>query len=294
MSMTSKENRIERLPEWLKKSTRDDGSVHNIKRGLRRKGLHTVCEEARCPNLGECFKRGTATFLVMGPVCTRNCGFCSVASGMTSQLDSKEPGRVAEEVKALGLKHAVITSVTRDDLSDGGAAHFATIIESIRSTTPDTTIEVLTPDFQGRSEDIELVCSAKPEIFNHNVETVERLSPTIRSGAQYRRSLEVLSVARHALRDGLIKSGLMLGLGEELGEVRNTLSDMKAAGCDIVTIGQYLRPTRSALPVVQYIEPQLFDELKETGLKLGFKAVFSGPLVRSSYMADQAIDLIGR
>jgi len=211
--MNKEKEKRARLPEWLRRGMSDGASVHRIKRGLRCKGLRTVCEEARCPNLGECFKRGTATFLVMGAICTRNCGFCAITSGDPLPLDPGEPERVAGEIKSLGLKHAVITSVTRDDLRDGGASHFVKIVEVIRSTSPDVTIELLTPDFQGRAGEIKLVCSTLPQVFNHNIETVERLTPTVRSGAQYRRSLEVLKIARGALSGGLVKSGLMLGLG---------------------------------------------------------------------------------
>jgi len=276
-----------RLPPWLRK--RSAGSLHSLKSQLRKLGLHTVCEEAKCPNIGECFARGTATFLLMGPVCTRRCAFCAVTSGETRPLDPQEPTNVARQVATLGLSHAVITSVTRDDLPDGGASHFVRTIEEIRRLCPHTTIEVLTPDFMGREEDIRSVCTARPQVFNHNVETVERLTPKVRDGANYLRSLEVLAMARRLLDPGLIKSGLMVGLGESRAEVEQTLGDLARAGCDVVTIGQYLQPGRDAMPVVQYVEPEQFDRLKEIGLKLHIKSVISGPFVRSSYYADQAL-----
>lgn len=276
-----------RLPEWLRKPTGPLSGTHETKRSLRRRGLSTVCEEARCPNIGECFSRGTATFMIMGNRCTRNCTFCAVESGSPSPLDSDEPARLAAQVREMGLKHAVITSVTRDDLPDGGALHFARTIEAVRVESPGTTIEVLTPDFDGRAEDIKTVCDASPNVFNHNVETVRRITPEVRERATYECSLEVLERARSAMGEGKVKSGLMVGLGEEEGEVVETLSDLAKAGCDIVTIGQYLPPSRSAAPVIKYVEPKTFQYYERMGLKEGLKHVFSGPLVRSSYLADE-------
>lgn len=279
-----------RLPEWLRKPTKSYEELHSLKKALRCKGLKTVCEEAKCPNMGECFERGTATIMIMGDACTRNCGFCNI--GQTDQpmpLDPDESANVARQIKEWGLRHAVITSVTRDDLQDGGAMHFARTIYEIRKICPDTSIEVLTPDFQGRSLDVMTVCNAGPDVFNHNMETVERLSGYIRSHASYERSLHVLLAGKTALPEGLTKSGLMVGLGETFDEVARTLEDLRAVGCDIVTIGQYLRPSISALPVAEYIEPYVFREYEKMGLKLGFKHMFCGPFVRSSYLADKVI-----
>lgn len=272
-----------RLPPWLKKRA-FLSDVHGMKARLRARLLHTVCEEARCPNMGECFSRGTATFMIMGDACTRECGFCSVGSGAPRPIDPDEPKRVALQIKDLNLNHAVITSVTRDDLPDGGAGQFAEVIFEVRAACPETTIEVLTPDFEGR--DIEKVCLARPDVFNHNIETVERLTPIVRNKASFKRSLAVLQSARGYLPDGLIKSGLMVGLGETREEVLEALGRLKDAGCDIVTIGQYLRPSKKCLPVKEYLEPQVFLEYGELGFNLGFRNVFSGPFVRSSYMAD--------
>lgn len=278
-----------RLPPWLKKKLNFTNSIHTVKNALRKKSLHTVCEEAHCPNLGECFSRGTATFMILGDVCTRRCGFCAVRHGEPKPVDTEEPRRVACQVREMGLKHAVITSVTRDDLADGGAGHFARTIKEVRSLSPACTIEVLTPDFEGSEDDIRKVCEAKPHVFNHNVETVERLTPIVRDKAVLSRSLDVLNTARRFLPDGLIKSGLMLGLGETRDEVLGVLRDLKSAGCDIVTIGQYLRPSKNCLAVKDYIEPKAFLEYEEIGLQMGFKHVFSGPFVRSSYLADKAM-----
>lgn len=277
-----------RLPEWLKKPM-PAGKTHDFKMRLRKRSLHTVCEEAKCPNLGECFARGTATIMIMGDVCTRGCGFCAIKDGAPALLDEKEPERVALQIKEMKLAHAVITSVTRDDLKDGGAAHFARTIGEIRKLCPKTTIEVLTPDFEGRDADIKKVCAALPDVFNHNVETVERLAPEVRNKANYRRSLNVLEMARHHLPTGLIKSGLMVGLGETFDEIRLTMRDLKRAGCQILTVGQYLRPSKLALPVKEYFEPKVFLEYEAYGRRLGFKHVLSGPFVRSSYMADKVL-----
>jgi lipoic acid synthetase len=279
----------QRLPEWLRKGQGPLKGTHAVKRLLRGRGLYTVCEEARCPNMGECFERGTATFMIMGDMCTRDCAFCAVKTGTPDPLDPAEPARLAEQVREMGLRHAVITSVTRDDLPDGGAGHFARTIEAVRGLNPKTTIEVLTPDFEGREGDARAVCEARPDVFNHNVETVERLTPTIRVKARYERSLQLLSTARTYLKSGFIKSGLMVGLGESDREVEDALGDMVKAGCDVVTIGQYLPPSKSAYPVVKYVEPETFQYYEEIGLKLGIKHVFAGPLVRSSYLADQVI-----
>lgn len=286
----SDNNERQRLPEWLRKNGHASHSTHEIKKGLRARGLHTVCEEAHCPNMGECFERGTATIMIMGDTCTRACGFCAVKTGVPTPLDHSEPERVAAQVKALGLKHAVITSVTRDDLADGGAFHFAVTIAAVKAMCPGTSIEVLTPDFMGREGDVSTVCKARPDIFNHNIETVERLTPSVRDKrASYRRSLEVLSLARKELPQGRVKSGLMVGLGETDREVESALLDLAKAGCDIVTIGQYLRPAKGKLKVAVYITPEIFQRYEKIGLKQGIKYMFCGPFVRSSYMADKAL-----
>ncbi len=276
-----------RLPAWLRKPINPRDGVHAMKARLRGNKLHTVCEEARCPNIGECFKRGSAAILILGDVCTRRCGFCNVAHGAPKPVDPEEPLRVAEQVRDLKLKHAVITSVTRDDLPDGGAGHFARTIHELRAMVPGTTIEVLTPDFQGREEAIRTVCAAGPDVFNHNLETVERLTSVVRSRASYRGSLAVLAMARGWLPHGRIKSGIMVGLGEADEEVVLTLRHLGEVGCDVVTVGQYLRPNRKALPVARYVDPETFRAYEAMGLKFGIKQLFCGPFVRSSYLADK-------
>lgn len=275
-----------RLPLWLKKRGGLSQNVHEMKRRLRSRSLHTVCEEARCPNAGECFARGTAAIMILGDRCTRRCGFCAVGHGSPLPPDPDEPGRVAEEVLALSLVHAVITSVTRDDLPDGGASHFAETIRAIRKLSPETRIEVLVPDFEGRERDVLSVCEAGPDIFNHNLETVERLTGTVRSGASYERSLRVLGMAKGR---ATVKSGLMVGLGETDAEIDAALSDLASTGVEVVTIGQYLPPSKVALPVARYVEPEKFREYEVMGLKHGIKRMFCGPLVRSSYLADKVM-----
>ncbi len=274
-----------RLPPWLKKNQNAGAHVHEIKKGMRARGLATVCEEARCPNQGECFACGTATFMIMGDVCTRHCGFCAVKNGTPKPLNPDEPSHVAEQVREMKLRHAVVTSVTRDDLPDGGAAHFAATIGEIRKLCTKTTIEVLTPDFEGRHCDIKAVCDARPDVFNHNVETVERLTPHVRNKASYKRSLEVLKMAGGVSQR--TKSGLMVGLGETEEEIIKTINDLHDAGCSIVTIGQYLRPTKGSLPVAEYIRPDRFKKYQLLGEKIGIKHMFCGPFVRSSYMAER-------
>ncbi|MFH1873719.1 MAG: lipoyl synthase [Pseudomonadota bacterium] len=278
-----------RLPDWLKNINKASDASHNLKKDLRAMGLHTVCEEARCPNLGECFKKGTATFMIMGNVCTRSCKFCAVNSGVPAPLDQSEPYKIAEQVLKLKLKHVVITSVTRDDLKDGGASCFALTIEEIKKGAPQTTIEVLTPDFGGRIKDLETVIQAGPYILNHNVETVVRLTPQIRDPkASYQLSINVLKMVSK-LRCTKIKSGFMLGLGETKQEVKATIKDLKDAGCDIITIGQYLMPSKAAIPVKEYIHPQEFEEYAAYGRNIGVEHMFCGPLVRSSYMAEKIL-----
>ncbi len=272
-------------PDWLKKRY-NFSEVREMKQKLRGLKLHTVCEEARCPNISECFARGTATVMIMGDICTRACKFCAVATGRPKPLDIEEPLHVAEWAHSLGLKHIVITSVDRDDLPDMGAKHFAQTINEVRNLNPKMVIEVLTPDFQGRDQLINEVCESKPLIFNHNLETIERLTPSVRSAAKYRRSLYVIEHVKKNYPMLMTKSGLMLGLGEKEEEVLQTMHDLKNHGCDFLTLGQYLQPTQKHLPVAEYIPPQKFDEYRVKGEEMGFRGVFSGPFVRSSYMAD--------
>ena len=278
-----------RRPEWLKIRLNDGANVTDVRRLMRGLTLNTVCEEARCPNLNECWHHRTATFMILGSICTRACGFCAVTTGRPTELDLEEPLRVAEAVQQLGLRHVVVTSVARDDLQDGGASIFAETIRQVRRLSPGTSIEVLIPDFGGDAASLKLVMDARPNILNHNLETVARLSDSVRSKAKYPRSLEVLRRAKEM--DGTIytKSGMMLGLGEEWDEVVQTLRDLRGVGVDIVTIGQYLRPTLRHLPIVRYVPPQEFARLKDVGLEMGFAHVESGPLVRSSYHAHEQV-----
>lgn len=252
-------------------------------------GLHTVCQEANCPNIGECYNRGTATFMILGDTCTRSCGFCNVKMGKVDEVDWTEPERLAESVERLGLRHVVITSVNRDNLPDGGASVFAECIRKIRARTPGVTIEVLTPDFLGDLPSLKIVMDEKPEVFNHNVETVPRLYRPVRPQARYERSLSVLAEAKKMYPAGLTKSGLMVGLGEEFGEVVEVLKDLRAHDVDMVTIGQYLQPNKYMLPVIRYVTPEEFDELGAAARELGFIGVASGPLVRSSYFAENQL-----
>ncbi len=277
-----------RLPEWLRKPRTHFESVHHLKSEFRRLNLHTVCESARCPNLHECFHRGTATFMILGNLCTRGCGFCSVPkSRYPGALDPDEPAHVARMAREMRLRHVVITSVNRDDLADGGSAHFAATVVALRRVLAgNARIEVLTPDFQGDLAAVARVLDAEPHIFNHNMETVSRLYRRVRPQADYRQSLAVLQFAKRYRPDALTKSGAMLGLGETPEEVHQLLRHLRDAEVDIVTLGQYLQPTRRNLPVAEFILPTQFDAYREFGLSLGFKMVFSGPLVRSSYMAD--------
>ncbi len=279
-----------RLPEWARKSATHFESLHTLKRGLREKNLHTVCESARCPNIHECFHRGAATFMILGNLCTRGCGFCSVPKGSPRKvdmtLDPLEPANVARMAQQMALKYVVITSVNRDDLEDGGSRHFAETVRAVRAALPESRVEVLTPDFCGDRQAVARVLDAGPDVFNHNMETVPRLYRKVRPQADYLQSLEVLQFARRYRPDVLTKSGFMVGLGEATDEVHQLMRDLHAAGTDVATIGQYLRPTRRNLPVARYVEPVEFDGYRDFGLAIGFKKVFSGPLVRSSYMAD--------
>ena len=280
---------VQRRPDWLKVRAPSGENYEELKTLMRGKSLHTVCEEARCPNMGECWAHRTATFMILGSVCSRSCGFCAVATGRPSTVDWEEPRRVAEATAQLGLRHIVITSVNRDELHDGGASIFAATIRWIRRLNPTTSIEVLTPDFKGSRDALRVVLDAKPTIFNHNVETVARLYRRVRPQAIYERSLEVLAWAKEMRPEASTKSGFMLGLGEEREEVIQLLHDLKAHNVDIVTIGQYLRPSFQHLPIERYVPPEEFREYAQIGKALGFRHVESGPLVRSSYHAwDQA------
>jgi len=277
-----------RLPEWARKSRTHFESLNHLKRGLRERNLHTVCEEARCPNIHECFHRGAATFMILGDRCTRGCGFCSVQKlnprKHEVRLDPEEPANVARMARDMKLKYVVITSVNRDDLADGGSQHFAETVREVRRALPDTRVEVLTPDFCGDLDAVARVLEAGPHVFNHNMETVPRLYARVRPQADYRQSLDVLAFARRY--PVLTKSGFMVGLGETEAEVHALLADLRTVGTNVATIGQYLQPTRRNLPVMEYVAPNQFDAYRDYGLSLGFKMVFSGPLVRSSYMAD--------
>jgi lipoic acid synthetase len=276
-------------PEWLKVRVRSTKDAAEVKEMLTRLSLHTVCEEAGCPNIMECFGRKTATFMILGRNCTRNCTFCNVTKGELDRVDPMEPVNVAKAVKELGLRHVVVTSVTRDDLPDGGAGHFAETIEHIRALNPSTTVEVLIPDFKGDLESLKLVIDARPQIINHNVETVPRLYYSVRPMAVYSRSLGLLKNVKDLAPEMITKSGIMVGLGEEESEVIGVMEDLRAVGCDVLTIGQYLAPSRLHHPVVEYIHPDVFDRYKDIGTRLGFKYIASSPLVRSSYRAEEAL-----
>ena len=274
-------------PPWLKVRFRPSEEYDQVRRAVREGGLHTVCEEARCPNIGECWGRGTATFMILGDVCTRSCGFCAVKTGRPAGLDTDEPRRVALAVLRMGLRHAVITSVNRDELPDGGASIFADTIRWIRRLCPETTVEVLIPDFKGNRAALEAVMGARPDVLNHNVETVPRLYRTVRPQAKYERSLEVLRLAKEIAPETVTKSGLMVGLGEERAELLEVFRDLRGAGVDVLTVGQYLRPTPRHLPVVRYWTPAEFEALRREAEALGFRHVEAGPLVRSSYHAEE-------
>jgi len=280
-----------RLPEWLRKSATHFQAVHALKSEIRGLNLHTVCESARCPNLHECFSRGAATFMILGNLCTRGCGFCSVPKGSPHKqeftLDPSEPANVARAAAGWKLRYVVITSVNRDDLPDGGSQHFGETVRAVRKALPDARVEVLTPDFCGDLDAVARVLDADPHVFNHNMETIARLYRRVRPQANYQQSLDVLRFAKTYRPDVLTKSGLMVGLGEDPSEVQQLLHDLRAANVDVATIGQYLQPMRRNLPVASYVTPAQFESYREYGLAIGFKMVFSGPLVRSSYMADQ-------
>ncbi|OGF17799.1 MAG: lipoyl synthase [Candidatus Eisenbacteria bacterium RBG_16_71_46] len=275
------------MPAWLKVDLPGSGDYGDTRSLLRKQKLVTVCEEARCPNLGHCWSRGTATIMILGELCTRRCGFCAVGPGKPNgYIDWDEPRRVGESVAAMGLRHTVITSVARDDLKDGGSTIFARVIEEIRRRA-DTVIEVLIPDFRGHADDLQRVVAAGPDVINHNLETVERLHPVVRPSARYERSLELLRRVRESGAAIKTKSGLMLGLGEREDEVTQALRDLVAHGCQLLTIGQYLRPSPNHLPVIEYVHPDAFREWGRRAEAMGFEGVASGPLVRSSFHADE-------
>lgn len=279
----------DKKPEWLKIRIRAGQNQNAVLELLDKLALHTVCQEASCPNLMECFSRRTATFMILGSVCTRNCTFCDVKKGCTEPVDEEEPRKVAEAVRELHLKHVVITSVTRDDLPDGGAGHYARVIGEIGKLDEKVTVEVLIPDFEGSIPALQKVVGAGPDIINHNIETVPSLYPGVRPMAVYRRSLELLGNVKALDANICTKSGIMLGLGETEAEVVQAFKDLREAKCDFLTLGQYLAPSKSHHPVVEYIRPDVFEKLKQVALEAGFLHVASGPLVRSSYMAENAL-----
>jgi lipoyl synthase len=278
-----------RIPEWIKVRVHEGEDYRDLKALVRSRRLHTVCEEARCPNIFDCWSRRTATFMILGDICTRACRFCAVTSGRPTELDVGEPLRVAESIAELGLRHAVITSVDRDDLKDGGAEIFARTIRAVRRRSPGTSIEVLTPDFQGDRDAIRTVVEARPDIFNHNTETVPRLYPAIRPKAVYENSLALLRYVKELAPQMVTKSGVMVGLGESRDELLEVFQNMRRHSIDVLTIGQYLRPSKKHAEVARFYRPEEFVELKEAAQAMGFAHVESGPLVRSSYHADEQI-----
>lgn len=280
-------DRALRHPPWLRVRIPAGETYQWLRQLMRQAALHTVCEEANCPNIGECWSRRTATFLIMGDTCTRNCRFCNVRTGRPAPLDPDEPERIAQVVEEMGLRHAVVTSVDRDDLPDGGASHFAAVIRAIRARRPECTVEVLIPDFRGRVEPLKVVMDEHPDILNHNVETVPRLFRTVQPQCRYEWSLAVLENAKRLWPQAVTKSGLMVGLGETVDEVLEVMSDLRRVEVDILTIGQYLQPTREHLPVARYYTPEEFDFFRERGYEMGFRWVASAPLVRSSYNAEE-------
>lgn len=276
---------VMRLPEWIK--TKRTAGLHSTKKILRSYGISTVCEEAKCPNIGECFSRPAATFMILGSKCTRNCAFCPVNSAPPDPLDGEEPAKIAMAADEMGLRYVVITSVTRDDLNDGGAGHFAETVSAVRKNISGAKVEVLTPDFMGHKSSLRRLLDSAPDVFNHNIETVSRMYPFIRPLAEYRRSLSLLEYAKKTYPGIYTKSGLMLGLGESLYEVFTALADLRNVGCDFITIGQYLRPSRTNPPVAEYVNPEIFEMLRLKAFNMGFKNVASAPLVRSSMNAEK-------
>ncbi len=284
---------MQRKPEWIRARLPTSPEVLRLKALLREQKLHTVCEEAACPNLGECFSHGTATFMILGDICTRRCSFCNVAFGRPAPPDTQEPARLAETIALMQLRYVVITSVDRDDLKDGGAGHFAACIQAVRAQQPGITIEILVPDFRKRVDlAVEILAGTPPNVFNHNLETVPRLYAQVRPGAVYAGSLDLLRRFKRTQPRVPTKSGLMLGLGEQIEEIKTVMRDLRTHDCDMITLGQYLQPSRHHLPVQRYVHPEAFDALAEYGRELGFSNVASAPLVRSSYHADlQARDV---
>ena len=277
-------------PEWLKIRLQSDESSAEVERIVREHSLHTICSSGLCPNKAECWRRRTATFMILGDICTRGCRFCATKTGIPLAVDTSEPEKVAESVRLMGLRHVVVTSVTRDDLSDGGARHWAAVVEAIRKENPDATIELLIPDLDARADLIEIVAASQPDIVGHNIETVERLTPVVRSRAKYQTSLRTLEIISSM---GLVsKSGLMVGLGESDDEVIQTLGDLREVGVEIVTLGQYLRPSLEHYPVAAYITPEKFEWYRLQAMELGFSYCASAPLVRSSYLADAALESV--
>lgn len=289
MNKRTPEVQSQRLPNWLARPLCQGKHLNEVRRTLSQLQLHTVCESALCPNMCECFSRRTATFMIMGDICTRNCQFCAVEKGCPEPLDPNEPARVAEAAKSLGLDHVVITSVTRDDLPDGGANHFAQMIRAIREIVRNATVEVLVPDFAGSEESIETVARENPDVFNHNLETIPRLYKEIRSGADYQRSLGILKAVKQTNKEMVTKSGLMLGLGETSEELIDVLKDLRWADCDIITLGQYLRPSDNHAAVIRFIPPEEFSQLAMKAKELGFRGVASAPFVRSSYKSGELL-----
>lgn len=282
-----------RRPEWLKAKLPTGRNYFELTNLMRTQALHTVCEEARCPNIGDCWERRTATFLVLGNVCTRNCSYCAIAHGLPSEVDQEEPERVARAVATMGLRHVVVTSVDRDDLKDGGASIFAETIARIRAYRPECSIEVLIPDFKGDPDALRAVLEQRPEILNHNIETVRRVFRRVRGGGNFDRSLELLARSKAWGYPSLTKSGLMVGLGETMDEVLETLRGLRGVGCDIVTVGQYLSPGEGYAAIERYWHPDEFSEIHRAGIAMGFKHLESGPLVRSSYHADEQAERAG-
>jgi len=279
----------QRLPDWIKRGIINTESTRNVRDILRLHNLNTVCDEARCPNKNECYSNNTATFLIMGDICTRNCRFCSIYSGIPKALNPDEPSQIAEAVKKLNLKYVVITSVTRDDLPDGGAEHFAKTIKAIKKINSEIKVEVLTPDFKGDKKSIAAVIDAKPDVFNHNIETIQKLYSSVRPQAKYSMSLELLRFVKNSDPEILTKSGIMVGFGETLADLTETLNDLNKNNCDIVTIGQYIQPTKDHIEVTRYVGPEEFVNFKKIGIKIGLKHIESAPLVRSSYNAGRII-----
>jgi len=285
--MPEKRTSETRLPPWIKAKMPGGPKYMELKELMRKKNLHTVCEEAHCPNIGECWERGTATFMILGEICTRACRYCAVTTGKPNELDTFEPIRVAESVKSMKLSYCVITAVNRDDLSDGGAAIFADCIKRIRETSPHCKVEVLIPDLQGNWDALKLILDQKPDVLNHNIESTREIFPLVRAKGDYDLSLELLAKSKAIDPSIVTKSGIIVGMGENTKQLKSTMQDLREVDCDLLTIGQYLRPSQKHLKTVKYYKPDEFEDLKQIGLNLGFKHVASGPLVRSSYHADE-------